>query len=56
MLIIKKHEMEAQKSQTKTVRLDESVVRKVEEMAKNENRNFSNMVETILMKATRQEI
>lgn len=37
-------------TRTKTITLQQSIVDKVEEIAKNENRNFSNMVETILLK------
>lgn len=36
----------------KTMRLSTEVINKVEKMAKEENRNFTNMVETILKKAT----
>ncbi|WP_306012913.1 MULTISPECIES: ribbon-helix-helix protein, CopG family [unclassified Allomuricauda] len=32
----------------KSLRLDKDVIRKVEELAERENRNFTNMVETIL--------
>ncbi len=38
----------------KTVRLKSNVVEKLEQMAQNENRNFNNMVETILMQATQR--
>lgn len=46
------------KSQTlpKTVRLNSSLVNHLEERAREENRNFSNMVETLLYKATNQQI
>lgn len=35
----------------KSVRLSKDLIKKVEEMAKKENRNFTNMVEDILIKA-----
>ncbi len=38
-------------TKTKTLRLKESIIERIEEMAQEENRNFSNMVETLLMKA-----
>ena len=41
-------------TKTKTITLQVSVVEKVEERAKRENRNFSNMVETMLMNETEQ--
>lgn len=41
-------------TKTKTITLQNSVVERVEERAKKENRNFSNMVETILLESTRQ--
>lgn len=34
----------------KTMRLKKSLIKKIEEKAEEENRNFSNMVETLLMK------
>tara|TARA_R110001606_G_scaffold399006_1_gene579897 strand:- start:1833 stop:1988 length:156 start_codon:yes stop_codon:yes gene_type:complete len=37
-------------SSLKSIRLKNEVIEKVEEMAKEENRTFTNMVETILMK------
>lgn len=40
----------SKETRTKTITLQQSIVDKVEEIAKNENRNFSNMVETILLK------
>ncbi|MBL4662153.1 MAG: hypothetical protein JKY22_00970 [Flavobacteriaceae bacterium] len=42
-------------TKTKTITLQKSIVDKVEERAKRENRNFSNMVETILKNATNQQ-
>lgn len=38
-------------SSLKSIRLKNEVIEKVEEMAREENRTFTNMVETILMKA-----
>ncbi len=43
-------------TKTKTVTLQKSVVDLVEERARKENRNFSNMVETILKQATQTEL
>lgn len=37
-------------NKVKTLRLDSDVIKKVEELAKEDNRTFSNMVETILIK------
>ena len=42
-------------TKTKTITLQSSIVEQVEQRAKEENRNFSNMVETILMNATQQQ-
>lgn len=41
------------KTELKAMRLDATLVKKVNEMAEKENRNFTNMVETLLFKATR---
>lgn len=41
---------QAQKTKAKTIRLNPTVIAKIEKLAEDENRNFSNMVETILMK------
>lgn len=38
----------------KTMRLSTEVINKIERMARDENRNFTNMVETILKKASTQ--
>ena len=35
-------------SQLKSMRFDKEIIKKVEELAKEENRSFSNMVQTIL--------
>ena len=40
------------KTQTKSMRLDVELIDKIENMAKEQNRNFTNMVETILKTAT----
>lgn len=42
------------KTQLKTMRLNDDVVKKVEKLAVEENRNFTNMVETILIRAVSQ--
>lgn len=39
------------KTKLKTMRLNTEVIEKVEQMAREQNRNFTNMVETILMQA-----
>lgn len=36
----------------KTIRIEPSLLRKIEDMSRRENRNFNNMVETLLMRAT----
>lgn len=43
--------MEKNNTVMKTLRLKQEVVDKVELMAKEDNRTFTNMVETILLKA-----
>tara|TARA_R110002020_G_scaffold147559_2_gene323005 strand:+ start:2583 stop:2732 length:150 start_codon:yes stop_codon:yes gene_type:complete len=48
--------MKKTESQIKSVRLDSSVVQRVEKRAIQENRNFSNMVETILKEATKRNL
>ena len=45
--------MNLRESEPKTVRLNVNVIRKVEELAIQQNRNFSNMVETLLMEAAK---
>ncbi len=40
--------MEAKK--TKTLRLEPNLIKKLEDLAKKDNRNFNNFVETILMR------
>lgn len=44
------------KSQPKTVRLNNDLIKKITTRGKKENRNFSNMVETILMEADEKGI
>ena len=48
--------MSGQKKSTtsKTITLDTKVMKTIEQRAKLENRNFSNMVETILKQSTTQ--
>jgi len=38
-------------SKIKSMRMNTSLINKIEQMAKDQNRNFTNMVETILLKA-----
>ena len=45
--------MSKQKTKAKTIRLDPHVITTIEDLAKEENRNFSNMVETILLKVAK---
>lgn len=40
-------------SKPKTVRLNSNVISKVDKLAREQNRNFSNMVETLLIEATK---
>jgi len=46
--------MAKQGSEPKTVRLNMNIIKKVQNLAEQENRNFSNMVETLLMEATKE--
>lgn len=46
---MKEHRVEAKK--LKALRLSPSLIKKIEGMAKKENRNFTNMVEVILLNA-----
>lgn len=39
-----------QSTKAKTIRLNPNVIAQIENLAEQENRNFSNMVETILLK------
>tara|TARA_B100001059_G_C17790381_1_gene559768 strand:- start:1555 stop:1695 length:141 start_codon:yes stop_codon:yes gene_type:complete len=41
------------KTTAKTITLDINLIKKVEDLAVIENRNFSNMVETLLLSATK---
>jgi len=43
--------MKPEVKKLKALRLAPSLIKKIEEMAKKENRNFTNMVEVILLKA-----
>jgi hypothetical protein len=36
----------------KTIRLNPSLLKKINELSKNENRSFNNTVETLLLRAT----
>lgn len=42
-------------TKTKTITLGTTIVKTIEERAVLENRNFSNMVETLLMRATGEQ-
>lgn len=48
--------MEKAQLEPKTVRLNPEIIRKIEERARKENRNFSNMVDTILRDASRHNL
>lgn len=41
-------------SKPKTITLNINVISKIEQMAQNQNRNFSNMIETILLKELKE--
>lgn len=43
----------ARKTIAKTITLDSNLIKRLEELAIVENRNFSNMVETLLLMATK---
>ena len=45
--------MSKQRTKAKTIRLDPNVIKTIDDLAKQENRNFSNMVETILIKVAK---
>lgn len=44
----------AKKTELKAMRLNSTLVKTVNDLAEKENRNFSNMVETLLYKATQE--
>lgn len=44
--------MQKQDLKPKTIRLNPSLLVKIEELSRIENRNFNNMVETLLLRAT----
>ena len=48
--------MEKPQLEPKTVRLRPDIVKKIEDRAKVENRNFSNMVDTILLEAMKHNL
>lgn len=52
--IMEQEEVNSMKIQ-KTITIDGKLVEAIEKMAKEENRNFSNMVEVILQKAISEE-
>lgn len=48
--------MESKKTtQLKAMRMDIQLVETIEKMAEEQNRNFTNMVETLLLRATAQQ-
>jgi len=49
-VILKKQKATDAITKLKSIRLKTNLVETIEEMAKKENRNFSNMVETMLLK------
>lgn len=42
------------RTKQKPIRLDQSVIQSIQKMAEDDNRTFNNMVETILLNASRQ--
>jgi len=40
---------------TKTLRLEPSLIKKLETLAEKDNRNFNNFVETVLMRETQRQ-
>lgn len=48
----KKNGCMASKLKVKTIRLNPSLLKTIEELSKNENRSFNNTVETLLLRAT----
>lgn len=40
---------------TKTLRLEPNLIKKLEDLAEQENRNFNNLVETILMREAQKQ-
>lgn len=47
--------MKKTQSKQRSIRLNESFIEKLENMANQENRTFNNMVETLLIRATQQQ-
>ena len=47
--------MEKNQSVPKTVRLNSNIIQKIESLAEKQNRNFSNMVETLLKELFEQK-
>jgi len=44
--------METNQTKAKTIRIKPTLLEAIEELSRKENRNFNNMVETLLMRAT----
>jgi len=44
--------METDQIKAKTIRINPNLLETIEELSRLENRNFNNMVETLLMRAT----
>ena len=44
--------MEQNEIKAKTIRINPNLLETIEELSRKENRNFNNMVETLLMRAT----
>lgn len=44
--------MEHQENKVKTIRLNPTLLKEIDDLCKRENRNFNNMVETLLLRAT----
>lgn len=45
-----------EKTTVKAIRMEESLVNAINDLAKEQNRNFSNMAETLLMRAVENKI
>lgn len=52
--IMKKKQSASEVNERKTIRMRKTLIQQIEELAEKDNRNFNNMVETLLMTGATQ--
>lgn len=51
---MKSSTQKSKENERRTIRMNKNLVEKIENLAEKDNRNFNNMVETLLLRATEQ--